>query len=51
MDSIYISRMLTLVDPHEEIKHIGCEWAFKRKTDINDNVHKYKARLIVKCYK
>jgi 6-pyruvoyl-tetrahydropterin synthase len=51
MDFMYTNRVWTLVDPHKWIKLIGCEWIFKRKTDIENKVQMYKDRLAVKGYK
>jgi hypothetical protein len=30
---------------------ISCKWSFKKKTNNDENVHIYKARLVVKDFK
>src|SRR5262249_38465515 len=51
MDSIEENQVWTLFDPPEGIKPIGCEWVFKKKTDMDGNVVTYKARLVAKGYR
>ena len=51
MDSMYKNQVWTSVDPPEEIKHIGCKWIFKKKTDMEGNVITYKARFVAKGYR
>nr|GEV17578.1 retrotransposon protein, putative, Ty1-copia subclass [Tanacetum cinerariifolium] len=36
--------------PQEEEAHVRSKWLFKKKTDMDGNVHTYKARLIVKGF-
>ena len=50
MDSMCINQTWTLVEPPEGIKHIGCKWIFKKKTNMEGNVITYKARLVAKGY-
>ena len=50
MDSMYTSQVLTLVDPSEGIKPIGCKWILKKNKDMKGNVITYKARLVAKGY-
>ena len=50
MDSMYENQVWTLVDPPEGIKPIGCNWLFKKKTNMEGNVVTYKARLMAKVY-
>jgi hypothetical protein len=33
------------------VRPISCKWIFKKKTDNDENVHIYKARLVVKDFK
>ena len=47
---MYTNRVWTLVEPPGGIKPIGCKWIFKKKTNMEDNVITYKARLVGKGY-
>jgi hypothetical protein len=40
-----------LVDPIDGVRPIGCKWVFKKKTDKDENIHIYKARLVAKDFK
>ena len=51
MDSMYTKQVWTLVDAPQGVKPIGCKWVFKQKTDMDDKVQTYKARLVVKGYR
>jgi hypothetical protein len=51
MDFMYTNQIWNLVDLLERTKHIGCKWVFKRKTNMEDNVKIYKARLVAKSYR
>ena len=51
MQSIYDNQVWTLIDPPEGLKTIGYKWVFKRKTDMDGNVHTFKARLVAKVFK
>ena len=31
-------------------KTVGCKWIFKKKTDMDGNVHTYKVRLVAKGF-
>ncbi|KAK8523055.1 hypothetical protein V6N12_073766 [Hibiscus sabdariffa] len=48
MDSMSDNQVWTLVEPPEGVKPIGCKWVFKKKTDMDGNVHTYKGRLVLK---
>ncbi|KAL4360754.1 hypothetical protein GQ457_04G019050 [Hibiscus cannabinus] len=48
MDSMSDNQVWSLVEPPEGIKHIGCKWVFKKKTDMDGNVQTYKGRLVAK---
>ncbi|KAK8608943.1 hypothetical protein V6N13_025253 [Hibiscus sabdariffa] len=50
MDSMSNNQVWTLVEPPEGIKSIGCKWVFKKKTDMDGNVHTYKGRLVAKGF-
>ncbi|KAJ8754112.1 hypothetical protein K2173_002010 [Erythroxylum novogranatense] len=51
MESMYTNQVWTLVNAPEGIVPIGYKWVFKRKTDMDGNVHTYKARLVAKGYR
>ncbi|KAK8563377.1 hypothetical protein V6N12_035525 [Hibiscus sabdariffa] len=51
MDSMSENQVWTLVEPPEGIKHIGCKWVFKKKTDMDGNVQTYKGRLVAKGFR
>ena len=51
MQSMYDNQVWTLIDPPEGLKTIGFKWAFKKKTDMDGNVHTFKARLVTKGFK
>ncbi|KAL4323819.1 hypothetical protein GQ457_11G025800 [Hibiscus cannabinus] len=51
MDSMSENQVWTLVEPPEGIKPIGCKWVFKKKTDMDGNVQKYKGRLVAKGFR
>lgn len=47
---MYDNQVWNFVDPTPSIKTVGCKWIFKKKTDMDENVHSYKARLVVMGY-
>ena len=51
MQFMYDNQVWTLIDPPEGLKTIGCKWVFKKKTDMDGNVHTFKARLVAKGFK
>ena len=51
MQSMYDNQDWTLIDPPNGLKTIGCKWVFKKKTDMDGNVHTFKARLVAKGFK
>ena len=51
MQLMYDNQVWTLIDPPEGLKTIGCKWVFKRKTDMDGNMHTFKARLVAKGFK
>ena len=51
MESMYENQVWTLVDPPENVKPIGYKWIYKKKTDMDCNMHTYKGRLVVKGFK
>ena len=42
MESMYQNKVLTLVDPLEGVKPIGCKWVFKKETDMDGKVQTNK---------
>ena len=50
MDVVHVNQVWALVEPPEQVKPIGCKWAFKRKTDMDGKVQTYMARLVAKGY-
>ena len=51
MQSMYDNQVLTLIDPPNGLNTIRCKWVFKKKTDMDGNVHAFKARLVAKGFK
>ena len=50
IDSMYANKVWTLVDIPEDRKAIENKWILKKKTDVDENVSVYKARLIAKGF-
>ncbi|GJS87884.1 putative retrotransposon ty1-copia subclass protein, partial [Tanacetum coccineum] len=50
MQSMIDNQVWSLVDLTPDGRTIGSKWLFKKKTDIDGNVHTYKARLAAKGY-
>ncbi|GJY82657.1 hypothetical protein Tco_0496033 [Tanacetum coccineum] len=44
IQSMYDNQVWNLVDTTPGLKTVGCEWIFKKKTDMDGKVHTYKAR-------
>ena len=51
MQSMYDNQVWSLIDASEGIKTIECKWVFKKKTDMDGNVHTYKTRLVAKGFR
>jgi hypothetical protein len=51
IESMHDNQVWNLVDPIDGVKPIGCKWVFKKRMDKDENVHIYKARLVVKGFK
>jgi hypothetical protein len=51
IESLHDNQVWNLVDPIDGVRHIRCKWVFKKKMDKDENVHIYKARLVVKGFK
>nr|GEV05397.1 retrotransposon protein, putative, Ty1-copia subclass [Tanacetum cinerariifolium] len=50
MQSMKDNEVWILVELPPNGKTVGSKWLFKKKTDMNGNVHTYKARLVAKGY-
>ena len=50
IQSMKDNQVWNLVEPTPGLKTVGCRWIFKKKTDIDENVHTFKARLVAKGY-
>nr|GEV45710.1 hypothetical protein [Tanacetum cinerariifolium] len=50
MQSMKDNKVWVLVELPPNGKTVGSKWLFKKKTDMNGNVHIYKARLVAKGY-
>jgi len=50
IQSMYDNQVWNLVENVPGRKTVGCKWIFKKKTDMDGNVHTYKARLVAKGY-
>ncbi|GJT22255.1 RNA-directed DNA polymerase, eukaryota [Tanacetum coccineum] len=50
MQSMKDNQVWCLVDLHPNCKTVGSKWLFKKKTDIDGNLHTYKARLVAKGF-
>jgi hypothetical protein len=51
IEFMHDNQVWNLVDPIDGVRPIGCKWVFKKKTDMDINIHIYKARLVVKGFK
>nr|AAP52343.2 retrotransposon protein, putative, Ty1-copia subclass [Oryza sativa Japonica Group] len=51
IESMHVNQVWNLVDPLDSVKAIECKWVFKKKTDVDGNVHIYKARLVAKGFR
>ncbi|GJR05319.1 retrotransposon protein, putative, ty1-copia subclass [Tanacetum coccineum] len=50
MQSMIDNMVWVLVDLPPNCKTVGSKWIFKKKTDMDGNVHIYKTRLVAKGY-
>ncbi|GJY62862.1 zinc finger, CCHC-type containing protein [Tanacetum coccineum] len=50
IQSMIDNMVWVLVDLSPNCKIVGSKWIFKKKTDMDDNVHIYKAHLVAKGY-
>nr|ABA97342.2 retrotransposon protein, putative, Ty1-copia subclass [Oryza sativa Japonica Group] len=51
IESMHVNQVWNLVDPPDGVKAIEWKWVFKKKTDVDGNVHIYKARLVAKGFR
>ncbi|MBJ4058719.1 hypothetical protein JGD43_25720, partial [Salmonella enterica subsp. enterica serovar Goldcoast] len=49
--SMHDNQVWNLVDPPDGVKTIECKWIYKRKIDMDGNVHIHKARLVAKGFR
>ncbi|GJV53079.1 retrotransposon protein, putative, ty1-copia subclass [Tanacetum coccineum] len=50
MQSLKDNQVWNLVDLPPNCKTVGSKWLFKKKTDMDGNIHTYKARLVAKGF-
>ncbi|GJY73893.1 retrotransposon protein, putative, ty1-copia subclass [Tanacetum coccineum] len=50
MQSIKDNQVWNLVDLPPNCKTVGSKWLFKKKTNMDGNIHTYKARLVAKGF-
>ncbi|KAJ9539153.1 hypothetical protein OSB04_031886 [Centaurea solstitialis] len=50
MQSMYDNQVWELTDLPEHCRAVGRKWVFKKKTDMDGNVHTFKARLVAKGF-
>ena len=51
IESIGDNQVCNLVDPPDCVKTIDCKWIYKKKIDMDGNVHVHKARLVAKGFR
>jgi hypothetical protein len=51
LDFMDEDQVWNLVDPPDGVKPIECKWTYKKKRDMDGNVHIYKARLVAKGFR
>ncbi|KAJ9545210.1 hypothetical protein OSB04_024917 [Centaurea solstitialis] len=50
MQSMYDNQVWELIDLPQHCRAVGRKWVFKKKTDMDGNVHTFKARLVAKGF-
>ncbi|KAJ9538899.1 hypothetical protein OSB04_031632 [Centaurea solstitialis] len=50
MQSMYNNQVWELTDLPQHCRAVGRKWVFKKKTDMDGNVHTFKARLVAKGF-
>ena len=48
---MFDNQVWTSIDSTNGLKIIGCKWVFKKKIDMDGNVHTFKIRLVAKGFK
>jgi hypothetical protein len=51
IQSVHDNQVWNLSDPIDGASPINCKWFYKEKTDMDENVHVYEARLVAKGFK
>jgi hypothetical protein len=51
IDSMSENQVWNLVDPPDGVRPIESKWIYKKKKDMDGNVHVYKARLVTKGFR
>jgi hypothetical protein len=51
LNSMHDNQVWNLVDPIEGVRPVDCKWIFKKKLDMDGNVHIYKARWVAKGFR
>jgi hypothetical protein len=51
IDSMGDNKVWNLIGPPNGVKAIECKWIYKKKKDMDGNVHIYKARLVAKGFR
>ena len=51
IESMKKNQVWNLIDPPDGVRTIECEWIYKKKKYIDENVHIYKARLVTKGFR
>jgi len=50
IESMKENQVWNLIDPPDGVRTIECKWIYKKKKDMDGNVHIYKARLVAKGF-
>jgi hypothetical protein len=51
IESMNANQVWNLVDPIDGVRQMECKWIFKKKIDMDRNVHIHKVRLVAKRLK
>ena len=51
LKSMADNHVWNLIEPLDEVRPIECKWDFKKKIDVDGNVHIYKAWLVAKGFR